>query len=368
MTEWLVANGDRAWRSWRVVLVPACSSGRRAGDPDAQARSGPRGSTGRRSSASGRARRSCSRSRPPASGRCATRAKGLPEGLTARPGDRPDQRPAAQARALHDVVFEASNARGTASRPFRIVCGDTLALTPHMGWNSWYVWENHVTDKIMRDAADAMVSTRHDRSRLHVREHRRLLGREAGRNDPELGGEPARSREGRVNPNSRFPDMKALTDYIHAKGLKAGIYTSPGPLTCGGHVGAYQHEEQDVRQFVDWGFDFLKYDWCSYGQLVPEPGPGGAREAVPADGRHPQAAAARHRLEPVPVRHGRRLGVGQGGRRPELADRRRLGRVASRAFPRPSSATASTSTPRRTCTSSAGRAAGTTPTTCCWAT
>ena len=62
--------------------------------------------------------------------------------------------------------------------------------------------------------------------------------------------------------------MKALTDYIHAKGLKAGIYTSPGPLTCAGFAGAYQHEAQDARQFADWGFDFLKYDWCSYGDVV----------------------------------------------------------------------------------------------------
>ena len=68
-----------------------------------------------------------------------------------------------------------------------------------------------------------------------------------------------------INANQRFPDMKALTDYIHSKGLKAGIYTSPGPLTCAGYVGAYQHEEQDAQRFAEWGFDFLKYDWCSYG-------------------------------------------------------------------------------------------------------
>ncbi len=65
--------------------------------------------------------------------------------------------------------------------------------------------------------------------------------------------------------------MKALAEYIHTRGLKAGIYTSLGPLTCGGHVGAYQHEEQDVQRFVEWGYDFLKYDWCSYGQLVKNP-------------------------------------------------------------------------------------------------
>jgi alpha-galactosidase len=85
--------------------------------------------------------------------------------------------------------------------------------------------------------------------------------------DPELGGEP-RDARGRVNPNRRFPDMKGLVNYIQSRELKAGIYTSPGPLTCGGHVGAYQHEEQDVGRFVEWGFDFLKYDWCSYGGIV----------------------------------------------------------------------------------------------------
>jgi alpha-galactosidase len=58
--------------------------------------------------------------------------------------------------------------------------------------------------------------------------------------------------------------MKDLTSYIHSKGLKAGIYTSPGPLTCSGFAGTYQHEEQDAQQFASWGFDFLKYDWCSY--------------------------------------------------------------------------------------------------------
>jgi alpha-galactosidase len=62
--------------------------------------------------------------------------------------------------------------------------------------------------------------------------------------------------------------MKALTDSIHAKGLKAGIYTSPGPLTCAGFAGSYQHEAQDAQQFADWGFDFLKYDWCSYSRIA----------------------------------------------------------------------------------------------------
>ena len=60
--------------------------------------------------------------------------------------------------------------------------------------------------------------------------------------------------------------MKGLADYIHAKGLKAGLYSSPGPFTCGGCVGSYGHEREDAKSYADWGFDFLKHDWCSYGK------------------------------------------------------------------------------------------------------
>jgi alpha-galactosidase len=79
---------------------------------------------------------------------------------------------------------------------------------------------------------------------------------------------PLRDAEGNILPNRYFPDMKALADYIHDKGLKAGLYTSPGPLTCGGFGGTFRHEAQDARTFADWGFDFLKYDWCSYGHIA----------------------------------------------------------------------------------------------------
>jgi alpha-galactosidase len=88
-----------------------------------------------------------------------------------------------------------------------------------------------------------------------------------GKMDPLQNG-PLRDPQGNVLPNRHFPDMKALTDYIHAKGLKAGIYSSPGPRTCGGFGGSYQHEAQDARQFASWGFDLLKYDWCSYTSIV----------------------------------------------------------------------------------------------------
>lgn len=168
------------------------------------------------------------------------------------------------------VTLRAVNKLGSATGQLKIVCGDTLALTPHMGWNSWYVWENHVTDKIIREAAQAMVTSgliNHGYQYVNIDD---CWAVKPGSTDPALGGEP-RDAQGKVNANARFPDMKALTDFIHSKGLKAGIYTSPGPLTCAGHVGAYGHEELDARRFVEWGFDFLKYDWCSYGEIARNP-------------------------------------------------------------------------------------------------
>ncbi len=168
------------------------------------------------------------------------------------------------------VTFRAANALGKAKRKFKIVCGETLALTPYMGWNSWYVWETHVSDKIMREAAAAMVSSgmiNHGYQYVNIDD---CWAVKPGSTDPTLGGAP-RDARGMVNANQRFPDMKALTDYIHSKGLKAGIYTSPGPTTCAGYVGAYQHEELDAQRFAEWGFDFLKYDWCSYGGIARNP-------------------------------------------------------------------------------------------------
>ncbi len=197
------------------------------------------------------------------------RADNLPPGLTVD-GKTGQIQGRIEKPGTYVVTLRASNLLGDAARPFKIVCGETLALTPHMGWNSWYVWENHVTDRIMRDAADAMVSSgmiNHGYQYVNIDD---CWAVKPGAADPTLGGEP-RDDWGAVNANKRFPDMRALTDYIHSKGLKAGIYTSPGPLTCAGHIGAYQHEEFDAHRFAEWGFDFLKYDWCSYGRIVTNP-------------------------------------------------------------------------------------------------
>ncbi len=75
--------------------------------------------------------------------------------------------------------------------------------------------------------------------------------------------EGERDAQGIIHTNSKFPDMKALADYVHSKGLKLGIYSSPGPQTCAGFEGSYRHEEQDAQTYAAWGIDYLKYDWCS---------------------------------------------------------------------------------------------------------
>jgi len=172
----------------------------------------------------------------------------------------------------HLVALTAANRHGSATRKLKIVCGDTLALTPPMGWNHWYAHYNRVTDKMMREAADQMVA-----SGMADVGYQYVSIDDCWMNAPKPGDRrpadplrigPLRDEQGNILPNKHFPDMKALTDYIHAKGLKAGIYTSPGRSTCAGFAGTYEHEEQDARQFADWGFDLLKYDWCSYGNLV----------------------------------------------------------------------------------------------------
>ena len=206
----------------------------------------------------------------PASGERPMRfaVKDLPAGLTvdAQTGQMTGE---LKTKGTYLVTLEASNSLGVARQPLRIECGDTLALTPHMGWNSWYIWKSEVTDKIMREAADAMVSSGLiNHGYMYVNIDDCWAVRPAVTNGPFKG--EARDAQGRISPNSRFPDMKALTDYIHAKGLKAGIYTSPGPTTCAACVGSGEHEASDMRTFADWGFDFLKHDWCSYGRVAKD--------------------------------------------------------------------------------------------------
>lgn len=174
---------------------------------------------------------------------------------------------APQQRREYLVTLKAANRHGSAQQPFKIVVGDALALTPPMGWNSWYIHYGRVTDQHMRRAADAMIeSGMADFGYEYVNIDDCWMVKPDS-NDPMIGGQP-RDADGVIRSNGHFPDMKALADYIHAKGLKAGLYTSPGPLTCQEYEGTYQHEEVDAHKFAEWDFDFLKYDWCSYGKVA----------------------------------------------------------------------------------------------------
>jgi alpha-galactosidase len=124
-----------------------------------------------------------------------------------------------------------------------------LAPTPPMGWNSWNHFASRIDDQIVRTEADAMVS-----SGMQAAGYTYLVI------DDTWAGQ--RDANGNIQPNSKFPDMKALADYVHSKGLKLGIYSSPAAKTCAGYEGSLDHEEQDAQTYANWGMDYLKYDWC----------------------------------------------------------------------------------------------------------
>ena len=140
--------------------------------------------------------------------------------------------PKIQLPALHSVLYNG------------------LAATPPMGWNSWNKFHTNITDRTIREIANAMAS-----SGMRDAGYQYLI--------IDDGWQGQRDDSGRLQPNSNFPDMKALADYVHSKGLKLGIYSSPGPRTCGGFEGSYGQEEMDAKTWAAWGIDYLKYDWCS---------------------------------------------------------------------------------------------------------
>ena len=135
-----------------------------------------------------------------------------------------------------------------------------VAQTPPMGWNSWNYFAGRVTDKDIRDSADQIVASgMRDAGYLYVNI------------DDTWEGE--RDANGVLHSNEKFPDMKALADYVHSKGLKIGIYSSPGPKTCAGFEGSLGHEEQDAQLYASWGIDYLKYDLCSFHTVMQAKAP-----------------------------------------------------------------------------------------------
>jgi len=138
-----------------------------------------------------------------------------------------------------------------ATASLRPTSAQVVAQTPPMGWNSWNYFATKVDDKGVRAAADEIVASgMKDAGYIYVNI------------DDSWEGE--RDANGVLHTNSKFPDMKALADYVHSKGLKIGIYSGPGTKTCGGYAASLGHEEQDAKMYAEWGIDYLKYDLCSF--------------------------------------------------------------------------------------------------------
>ena len=130
--------------------------------------------------------------------------------------------------------------------------GDGLALTPPMGWNSWNKFGCNVSEKLIRSAADALVS-----SGMKDAGYQYVVIDDCWQVRRDAAGKIVADPE-------RFPSgIKALADAIHAKGLKFGIYSDAGSMTCAKRPGGKGHEAQDAKTYAEWGVDYLKYDWCN---------------------------------------------------------------------------------------------------------
>ncbi len=153
------------------------------------------------------------------------------------------------------LLLEASNKFGKQAFSFDIVVGDTLQLTPPMGWNSWNCWGMEVSAKSIKQVAESFSKFGLDKygwSYINIDD----------------GWQGERDASGKITTNAKFPDMKKLADSVHGMGYKIGIYSSPGEKTCGGLPGSFGFESNDAKTYADWGMDYLKYDWCSYKEKV----------------------------------------------------------------------------------------------------
>ena len=165
------------------------------------------------------------------------------------------------------ATFIAKNKLGVSEKSFRIICGKQIALTPPMGWNSWNCFAGEVSADKVKRAADAMINSgliNHGWNYINIDDY---WQNHRSSKDSTIRGK-FRDSQGYIIPNNRFGSMKDLSDYIHTEGMKVGLYSSPGPWTCGGCTGSYGYERQDAESYAKWEFDYLKYDWCSYGNVI----------------------------------------------------------------------------------------------------
>jgi alpha-galactosidase len=169
----------------------------------------------------------------------------------------PPNRPAVELVAKPTTASAAAPFTKLPLPALRDLPWNKLAGTPPMGWNSWNKFQGKIDDKTVREIADAMVRTGMlDAGYVYLNIDDTWQGQ--------------RDAEGHIHPNNKFPDMKALADYVHDKGLLFGVYSSPGPKTCAGYEGSYGHEAQDAQTYEDWTVDYLKYDWCSAGRIYSD--------------------------------------------------------------------------------------------------
>ncbi len=149
-----------------------------------------------------------------------------------------------------------------------------LAATPPMGWNSWNKFHCDVSETLIREMADAMVS-----SGMKDAGYQYIVIDDCW--------QVSRDANGNIVPDpQRFPSgMKALADYVHSKGLKFGVYSDAGARTCQGRPASSGYEVEDARMYASWGVDYLKYDWCNTDGVDPKIAYPTMRDALKATGR-----------------------------------------------------------------------------------
>ncbi len=158
-----------------------------------------------------------------------------------------------EASGNYDFSIGVSNAKGKTVVPMSIVCGDhKLAQTPPMGWNAWNVFGETVSVAKVKEQADLLLETG-----LAQMGYNYVIIDDTW--------QARREADGSIFSNKRFGDITELADYLHGRGLKLGLYSTPNLETCSGYAGSYGHEEQDAKAYAEWGVDYLKYDWCQVG-------------------------------------------------------------------------------------------------------
>ncbi len=177
--------------------------------------------------------------------------EGLPDGIKYDPSNRTLAGRAPNVEGSFPITVTAINDAGSTSVVIDMKVGELLALTPPMGWNNYNAFRLRISDQLIREQAEALVAT-------GLADHGYVFM------NIDDGWQGTRNADGVMQGNARFPDMKALGEHIHALGLKFGIYSSPGPRTCGLFEGSLNHERLDAETYASWGVDYVKYDWCTY--------------------------------------------------------------------------------------------------------